>query len=199
MSVENVIKVVENEVEAEVLKIVNSAIEEKEKIVKTSKLRIEEEFEQKKKDYQEEIEKKLSLEKLFIESEVNKSINKTISEVFSEIYSEVVKELKKKFLSFHNPKDLILALIDKSVKSLQSDGEIKVILSHSDFETIGEEIKKEISEKYANLEIMKGEIEGGVLIKQGNITVDLSIDRIIKMFEPFIYNEIYKKLPKVTL
>ena len=199
MEAEKVIKVVEEEIEKEVENIINSAKEEKEKILNEAKKKIEEEIEQKRKLYQDEMSKKLSLEKLFIESELNKTINKTVSEAFSEIYSEVVKEVKNKILSFKDSKELILSIIEKSIQSLQKDKSIVIVLSQSNFEKHGEEIKKELQKKYSPLEVKQGEIDGGVIIKQDNITIDVSIDRIIKMFEPFIYNTIYKKLPKTTL
>lgn len=199
MSVEKIIKIVEEEVEREISEILSQANSEKERILTEGKTKIDEEVETQKQHLKDEFSRKLSLEKLFIESEENKRINKVVSEVFQEIYSEVVKEIKSRFLSFNDRKELLLNLIHKSLNSLSNKENIKIILSLEDFKKYGEEIKKELSKTMNNVEVVNGDIEGGVLIRQGNITIDSSVKKIIKMFEPDIVNSIYKALPRVKL
>lgn len=200
MSLDKIVKIVEEEVEKEISQILSNAKEEKERILHESKNKIDEEIKTQKQTIEEEMNRKLQLEKLFIEAEANKKINQTLSNTFKEIYSEVIKDVKNRIINFRDQKELITNLILKSIPSISnSKGKLKVILSQKDYNDFSEEIKKELKTKNIDIEIEAGDIEGGVMIKQGNITIDASIEKIIKMFDPIIVNNIYKVLPKAKI
>ncbi|MEN2997576.1 MAG: hypothetical protein ABDH28_00840 [Brevinematia bacterium] len=202
MAIDKIVKIVEEEVEKEISQILSSAMEEREKILKDAKSKIDEEIETQKRAIHEEYHRKLTLEKLFIDSEMNKMINKTTSKVFRAIYSEVVKEIKSKFSSFQDQRSLLLSIIDKSLSALSLDsskGRVAIILSPEDYKKHKDEIIKELESRNWLVEVLEGNIEGGVLVKHGNITIDASIERIIEMFKPMIVNEIYKLLPKAKV
>lgn len=200
MAIDKIIKIVEEEVEKEINRILSSAREESEKILREGKEAVNEEVESIKRALQEEYSNKLALEKLYIESEANKTVNKTLTQVFNAIYDETVKEIKRRASSLEDKKSFLLSLVKKSLlpASLNSqEGAIRIILSRDDFERYGEEVKKELEKDGLVVEVMAGEIEGGVMVKYSNLTVDASLERIIKMFDPIIVNSIYEVLPKV--
>ncbi|MCX8096942.1 MAG: V-type ATP synthase subunit E [Spirochaetes bacterium] len=199
MSIDKIVDVVKNEVEKEISQIIQNAKSERESILKDAKSRIDDEFEIKMKSLTDEYNRRLTLEKLSIDSEANKHLNETISKVVDELYDEVVKLVKERILSMSNYIDIIISVITKSLSMLSSVDGTVVVLSKRDIQIYGEDVKKKLKELGFNLELYEGIIDGGVIVKQGKISIDSSLDRIIKMFDSEILNNIYKALPKVRV
>lgn len=199
MSIDKIVDIVKSEVEKEVSSIIQNAKSERESMLKDAKSRIDDEFEMKSRSLTEEYNRRLTLEKLSIDSEANKYLNETISEVVKGLYDEVVRLVKERILSMSNYKDIIIRIITKSLSMLPSVDGAVVILSKRDMDVYRNEILEEMRRLGFNLELREGSIDGGVVIKQGRISVDSSLDRIIKMFEPEILNNIYEILPKVRV
>lgn len=199
MSIDKIVDIVKNEVEKEISQIIESAKSERENILRDAKSRIDEEFDMKIKSLMDEYNRKLTLEKISVDSEANKILNETISRVVNELYSEVVKLVKERILSMSNYVDIIINIITKSLSMLSSVDGAAIILSRRDIQKYGEDVKKRLMELGFNLELHEGVIDGGVIVKQGKISIDSSLDRIIKMFNLEILNNIYKALPKVRV
>ncbi|MCX8029167.1 MAG: hypothetical protein N2712_04135 [Brevinematales bacterium] len=199
MAIDNLVKVLEEEVSKEISEILTSARLEYERILNTSKSKIDEEFESKRKELVDNYNRKILLDKLYIESETNREINAVLSQVLRELQNDITYTLKKKILSLDNYKELIVRLINKSIKSLKAKDSITIIISRNDYANHKDYISQEIKKIGIQFELSEGDIEGGAMIKYKNITIDVSIDRIVEMFTPVMMNSIYKALPKTKL
>ncbi|MGC8766435.1 MAG: V-type ATP synthase subunit E family protein [Brevinematia bacterium] len=197
MAINEMIKAVEENIEKEILEIIKNAQEEKQRILELEKTKIDREFEEEKVKIQNELRRKIELEKIFIESETQKELKKTISENFEKIYSEVIKRTKQKLLSLPNQKEFLIALLKKSIPSLNKNEKFIIYLSQKDYNNFKEDIEIFLKEQKLNFETLPSEIEGGILLKQNKLVIDNNLDKIIEKFKPFIVNSVYKRLPKV--
>ncbi|MGB9621687.1 MAG: V-type ATP synthase subunit E family protein [Brevinematia bacterium] len=197
MAINEMIKAVEENIEKEILEIIKNAQEEKQRILESEKTKIDREFEEEKVKIQNELRRKIELEKIFIESETQKELKKAISENFEKIYSEVIKRTKQKLLSLPNQKEFLIALLKKSIPSLNKNEKFIIYLSQKDYNNFKEDIEIFLKGQKLNFETLPSEIEGGILLKQNKLVIDNNFEKIIEKFKPFIVNSVYKRLPKV--
>ncbi len=199
MPIDELIKVLNEHIQKEIENIINNAQAERDKIISEAKKQIDEEFENEKEKIYEEFEKKLSLQKLSIESENRRKVNEKFTETFNEIYNETVTQVKNILISLNDKENFILAILEKIVDNLPDSfnkSSIEIILSKSDYESLSKRVESLLKNKGIEGKITYSEIEGGIIVKVGKLSIDSSLERIISMFKPLIVNLIYKHLPK---
>jgi vacuolar-type H+-ATPase subunit E/Vma4 len=199
MPIDELIKVLNEDIQNEIENILKNAQAEKDKIISEAKKQIDEEFENEKEKISGEFEKTLSLQKLSIESENRRKVNEKFTETFNEIYNETITQIKNMLISLKDKENFILAILGKIVDNLPDSlnkSNIEVILSKSDYESLYKKVESLLKTKGIEGKITYSEIEGGIIVKVGKLSIDNSLDRIISMFKPVIINLIYKHLPK---
>jgi len=200
MPVNELVKVLNEDVKKEIESIISNAQEERNRIINASKSQIDEEFESKKNEVLADFEKSLSLQKLSIESENRRMVNEKLSAVFDELYKEIVDEVKRMLVSLKEKENFILSILEKVVDNLPEGlnrNDIEVILSRSDFESFSRKVESLLNNKGIHARVVGGDIDGGVVVRVGKLSIDNSLDKIIDMFRPSIVNLIYKNLPNV--
>lgn len=173
MALEDILKKIEEEANKEIENIVTvwdkKIKDEKETIDKKIKKMYEEEIQKIEKEIEQKERKRILDAKLEQRNTILKKKIEIINDIFSKVFDRVLKYDERKYFN------IILDLIKKGSET----GKEEIILNKKDKEKYGKKILESLKGQYKISEDTRN-IKGGVILKDGNIETNLSLDFIFK-------------------
>lgn len=156
---------------------------EKEKIEKEVQQYIKEQVEKLEKEIENKERKRYLDFKLECRNKILEKKRSLIDRVFNEVFN--------KFLSYD--RDIYLQFLESLIKKNIKDKGYEIIMNNKDKIDLGDKLIKKLGDGFSlSNDIVN--IKGGVILKKGNIEINLSFDQIFKLKKEKLEQEVGKIL-----